>query len=237
MKNPELSIVIPFYNEKQNILPVLNTYIVFKKSYNFELICVNNGSFDGSTNEFNRIVKTKKYPFIKVVTVKKNKGYGYGIMRGVKSAKGEIIAWTHADMQTRSEDVFAAFDTYNKYNDPNRIIKGNRVNRAPSAFLFSLGMAVIASIMLRKIFYEINAQPKLFHKSFLQYLKNAPDDFSLDLFFLYIAKKHGYKITSIDVIFHNRLYGKSKWAYSLKSRWKTITRTLSYINHLANNNR
>ncbi|HSW97156.1 MAG TPA: hypothetical protein VLF89_05005, partial [Candidatus Saccharimonadales bacterium] len=113
-------------------------------------------------------------------------------------------------------------------------VKGIRVQRPIGQFLFSLGMAGIASIYLKRIFYEINAQPKLFHRSFLPYLKNAPNDFSLDLYFLNQCKKYGYIIKTIPVLYKKRIHGESKWAYSFSSKWKTIKRTIIYIHMLSN---
>jgi hypothetical protein len=52
------------------------------------------------------------------------------------------------------------------------------------------------------------------------------------LYLLYQWKKHRYPIKTIPVLFKNRIYGKSKWAYSLNSKIKTIFRTLKYIRAL-----
>ena len=79
---------------------------------------------------------------------------------------------------------------------------------------------------------EINAQPKVFRRNFYHNLlkKNAPDDFSLDLYLLLVAKKRGYKIQNIPVSFHKRLFGIAKGGGSLKGKFPLIKRTISYIN-------
>src|SRR5258706_7971946 len=125
-----LSIIIPVYNEKGSIAMVLNEYKKFRRKYNFELICVNNGSTDGSEEILHDYSRKPQYDFIEVVTVTKNKGYGHGIMSGMKNAKGEVAAWTHADMQTHPSDVFKAFDRYNERGDTKTIVKGHRINRS-----------------------------------------------------------------------------------------------------------
>ena len=76
---------------------------------------------------------------------------------------------------------------------------------------------------------EINAQPKIFPKTFLNYLKGYPKDFSLDLYFLVMAKINGYRIISHDVIMKKRLYGQAKGGGSLKGKIKLIKRTFIYI--------
>jgi len=164
-----------------------------------------------------------------LIEVKKNIGYGFGIMSGIRKAKGEVIAWTHADMQTDANDVFRAYGVYQKNNNSKIVVKGIRTKRNLSSVLFSFGMATIASIILRNIFYEINAQPKLFHRSFLKYMKNPPNDFSLDLYFLLLCKTYHYKILTIPVRFPERLYGVSKWSYSFSSRMRATIRSIKYI--------
>jgi glycosyltransferase involved in cell wall biosynthesis len=231
MKNsrPQLSIVVPFYNEEKNIPLVLNNYKKAQHAVSFELICVNNGSTDNSQRIFDTLLKQKKYKFAKVVTIKRNIGYGYGITCGLKRAKGDILAWTHADMQTDAKDVFRAYNLYKKFDDATSIVKGRRIKRNVTSTLFSMTMAVTASMLLGKLFYEINAQPKLFHRSFLNHLKNPPNDFSFDLYFLLICKKYYYNILSIPVKFPERRYGVSTWSYSFASRIKTMKRTIEYI--------
>lgn len=231
----QLSIILPFYNEKKSIPFLVNKYKNFTKRYHFELICVNNGSHDGSDKIFDSYAQKKNYNFVKIVTVKKNIGYGHGIMSGVKKAKGEVIAWTHADMQTAPADVFRAYDIYKKANNTNVIVKGNRVGRHSIDTFVSTCMGILATFMLRIPLYEINAQPKLFHKSLVKHLSDAPNDFLLDLYLLFTAKKQKHTIRSFTVRFHTRKYGKSKWAYSWRSRFWMIKRTITYIFSLAAN--
>lgn len=226
---PQLSIVVPFYNEENNIPLVLDNYKRIQHVVRFELICINNGSTDNSRKIFDTLLKQNKYKFAKVLTLKKNIGYGDGIIYGLKKARGDVLAWTHADMQTDAEDVIRAYHLYKKFDNTKNIVKGRRVKRNISAVLFSIAMAAIATVLLGELFYEINAQPKLFHRSFLKCFKNPPKDFSLDLYFLLLCKKYCYNMLSIPVKFPERRYGVSTWSYSFSSRIKTIKRTIEYI--------
>jgi len=230
-QSPQLSIVIPVYNEQGSISTLLKEYKKSGMNYNFELICVNNGSTD-NTEKILRDNK-KKYTFIKIVTIRKNIGYGHGIMTGVKSTSGDIVAWTHADMQTHPSDVFRSYTSYKKQNNKNTIVKGSRIDRPFSDTFISACMGAIAAIALRMPINEINAQPKLFPRTFIRHLSNPPNDFMLDLYFLYKANRMKYTIRTIKVNFPKRAHGKSKWAYSLPSRLRMIKRTLQYISYLA----
>ena len=81
---------------------------------------------------------------------------------------------------------------------------------------------------MRKI-NDINAQPKLFPKSFVKYMKNFPNDFSLDLFFIIIASINNFKIINYDVIMKKRVYGEAKGGGSISGKFKLIKRTMIYI--------
>ena len=53
---------------------------------------------------------------------------------------------------------------------------------------FSLFMGIIATIILRKTFYEINAQPTIFSPNLLDQVKSPPYDFSYDTYLYWLAK-------------------------------------------------
>jgi len=95
-------------------------------------------------------------------------------------------------------------------------------------------MGIMSSIMLGKKLNDINAQPKMFHRSFLKLADDAPDDFSLDLYFYYTAVKNKMKILNLPVYFKDRLYGEAKGGgSSLWTRIKVIKRTMKYIMKLS----
>ena len=226
----ELSIIFPCYNEGSNLKQIIDEIKTIKNdnfNINLEFILVNNGSTD-NTSEI--LLNLDKKDSIKVVDIKNNLGYGGGILEGVKSAKGKIISWTHADLQCDPNDVIKAYKTHkDKLLNENFVVKGRRIKRKIINAFFSDAMALIASIVFGKKFNEINAQPKIFHRKFTKYLENAPKDFSLDLFFLYICKKKLYSIIEENVVYKKRLHGISKGGDSLFGKVKLTIRTIKYI--------
>ena len=108
-------------------------------------------------------------------------------MSGIRKSSGQIVAWTHADLQTDPQDVVDAYQYFvSKNGDNNFILKGKRKKRKFFDNLFTSLMSIISSVAFKVKLSDINAQPKLFPKSFLNYMKDYPNDFSLDLFFLVI---------------------------------------------------
>ena len=230
-----LSVIVPCYNEGKNIPFIVSKFnkILEESDDEIEVILVNNGSIDNSKRIFEKNISNTNQN-IKVLNVKKNIGYGHGILSGLKTAKGDILAWTHADLQTDPKDVISAFNEYKKYKDPLLVIKGKRKNRNIIDSFFSWGMQVYSSLILKKKLNDINAQPKLFSRKFYNdHFADAPSDFSLDLFILLEAEK----IKTIDVFFHNRKFGEAKGGGTIKGKIKLIKRTLDYVKNLKNNDK
>ncbi len=226
----KLSVIVPCYNEGENISLILERFKQVIKRDDVEVILVNNGSTDSSAEILKELLP--KYPFAKTVLVPVNQGYGYGILQGLKAAAGEYLGWTHADMQTDPADVLKALEIIEQKGKKTIFVKGNRKGRPLFDRFFTNGMSLFESIYLNTRLSDINAQPNVFHSSFFQSWKNPPHDFSLDLYSMYIAKKSGLEIVRFPVLFPERMHGKSKWNTGLNAKWKFIKRTIAYSRKL-----
>jgi len=164
-----------------------------------------------------------------------NKGYGFGILQGLAVAEGKILSWTHADLQTDPKDVVLAYELYKVELESNHcIVKGERKGRNIFDNMFTGGMSLISSLFLNQKLWDINAQPKIFHRNFMNHLKKAPYDFSLDLYVLFVANRIKISIESFPVFFSNREFGEAKGGGTLKGKFKLIKRTIGYIIELRN---
>lgn len=234
MNNIKLSLVIPCYNEEKNIPLIMEKFKEELNRTDLEIILVDNGSIDNSS----KIIKdySRKYGAVKMVYVKKNIGYGFGIFSGLKEAKGEFVGWTHADLQTDPLDIFKAYEIIQKQKNPEKtFVKGKRYGRTIFDMFFTFGMSMFETITLGKIMYDINAQPNFFHKSFLELLKNPPNDFSFDLYAYYLAKKNNYKVIRFPVFFGKRIHGESKSGADFNQKKKLIKRTINFTFELKKN--
>ena len=221
----KLSIVVPCYNEKDNIPLILKRFNEVINGEDLEVILVDNGSTDGSAKVLEELLP--RYPFARTVTVEVNQGYGYGILQGLQECRGEYIGWTHADMQTDPGDILRA---YNIIQEERGLVfvKGNRKGRPLFDQFFTWGMSLFETCYLHEKLYDINAQPNIFPRIFYLEWEEPPYDFSLDLYALYMARRKGLKVLRFPVDFPERVHGESKWNTGLASKWKFIKRTLDF---------
>lgn len=230
----KFSIIVPCYNESKNIPLILKRFDAVISRDDIEVVLVNNGSTDDSQDVIN--ASLGQFSFARTTLVKVNQGYGFGILSGLREAKGEFIGWTHADMQTDPADVIKAFEIIESNNSHEHVyVKGNRRGRSIFDNIFTYGMSLFETFYLGCTLWDINAQPNIFHRSFFQSWNNPPHDFALDLYVLYQAKKEKLNIIRFDVDFPPRVHGQSHWNTGLAAKWKFIKRTMDFSVELKRN--
>ncbi len=227
----ELSIVVPCYNESKNLPRLLARFReALRGRAGVEVVLVNNGSTDDSAAVLARELSRPENHFARVVTVPVNQGYGYGITSGLRAAHGKFLAWTHADLQCDPNDVLLGFERLRQEPDPEScFLRGRRKGRKILDAVFTAGMSLLASVVLQARLNDVNAQPKLFHRSFFERMLNPPRDFSLDLYALYLARQEGLKVLAQPVYFGKRHAGEAKGGGSLRGKLRLTKRTLHYI--------
>ena len=220
----KLSLIIPCYNEQDNLKPLLEVCKREFTSPDVEVILVNNGSTDNSADILSDILPN--YPFARSVTVEENQGYGYGILAGLKTAKASYVGWTHADLQANPCDAITALDYIEKSNQP-LYIKGKRYGRSFSDLFFSVGMSLFETMVLRTPLWDINAQPNIFPREFFESWKNPPYDFALDIYVYAMAKKNRLMVKRFPVFFGRRKAGEAHLK-NLPSKIKYAIKMIKY---------
>jgi len=224
---PAYSVVLPVFNEAENVWHIVKRYEAINKNTPIELLFVEDtGSSDNTRAELEKIAV--KYPFVKNVFTTE-RGYGVSIYNGLKAATAEYVCWTHADLQTDPEDTRRAYELIRAQSDPKKtFVKGRRYGRPITDVVFTFGMSLLETVYLGTSLFDINAQPNFFHQSALALATEPPRDFSFDLYFYYLARTNGFKIVRFPVAFRQRLYGNSAWNLGFQEKWKFIKRTWKF---------
>ena len=219
------SVIVPCYNEEKNIKPLVAEFNKFADQYEMELILVNNGSSDMTSQEID--AQALEYSFVKKANVEVNQGYGFGILSGLEAATGEFIGWIHADLQSDPKVFKEMFQSAENETGP-FLYKGRRSNRTIVDRFFTVGMGLFESILFMSPLYDCNSQPTLLSRSFYESWKNPPKDFSLDLYAYTLAAKKKIVLKRFASPQKDRLNGESTWNTQWNSRIKMILRVVSY---------
>ncbi|MBI4677632.1 MAG: glycosyltransferase family 2 protein [Elusimicrobia bacterium] len=216
---PALSLVIPCWNEAESLRGLLERFGSVLKRSDVELVLVDNGSTDRTSEVLPALLPS--YGFARQVTLRENQGYGGGILAGLETAQGRFLGWTHADLQTDPADALRSLDFLESCPAPERtLVKGLREGRPLAAVLVTWGMALYVGLRLKVALRDINGQPVVFHRSFMDLWRLPPRDFTLDLYALYAAARHGWTVERRAVEFPGRKHGRSRWDLGLRSKWR-----------------
>lgn len=206
----KLSLVIPAYNEAENIRVVVEGLVEeFRKTRQpLELIIVNNGSTDDTPRILTGVRSV--YPEVKVVDVFPNLGYGNGILEGLKAASGYYAGWMHADWQISPEDAVKVFQDIEAGGAD--LAKGVRKDRFESKFrnFQSAVYNAIFSLLFGGGLSDVNGTPKFFKRELLNELRLVSRDWFLDPEIIIKLIYAGGKIVERDVVWRSRKKGNSK---------------------------
>lgn len=223
----KLSLIIPCYNEAANLPLLLDRCASLAQLPDIEVILVDNGSTDNSPEVLQALLP--KYPHCRTVRVPVNQGYGFGILSGLNAAQGDLLAWTHADMQTDPKDVIRGLEFFTSHgNNKNIYVKGKRIKRPLTDVIFTIGMSIFETCLLKTRLWDINAQPNMFSREFFKSWQNPPHDFSLDLYAYFTARNQGLSVYRFPVEFGERAHGISHWNVNWAAKMKFIRRTMDF---------
>ena len=96
-----ISIVIPLYNEVQNVRPLVLAIDGAMQGYCCEILLINDGSTDGTATEIQQLNHNK----IKLVDLQKNQGQSLALAAGIELAQGDYIVTLDGDLQNDPKDI------------------------------------------------------------------------------------------------------------------------------------
>ena len=126
---PYLSLVVPAYNEQENIEPLLARIAsaLAQTDKSFEVIIVDDGSTDATAELLSQAMA--RYPWLRVLRITGNSGQSVAFDAGFKAARGQVIATIDADLQNDPEEIPRLLPLLNGYD----MIAGWRRRRQDSA--------------------------------------------------------------------------------------------------------
>jgi glycosyltransferase involved in cell wall biosynthesis len=206
-KNTYLSIVLPVFNEEENIAlqyeDILKSVVPLKKSY--EIIFVDDGSTDTSFNLLNKIAKKNKN--VKIIRFRRNFGQTAALAAGIDKSCGQIIIIMDSDLQNDAEDIKKLTDKIEEGYD---VVSGWRKDRQDKYFSRKLVSKIANWIISRisKVHIHDIGSSQAYRGDLLRQVKLYGE---MHRFIPVHASWLGAKITEIPVKHHARKFGKSKY--------------------------
>lgn len=124
-----LSVIIPVYNEENNIKPLLTRLIAAVKKYRYEVIFIDDGSRDKTTKLLK--IEAKKNKNIKLISFYRNFGHQMALTCGYETAKGDAVVSLDADLQDPPEIIPKMIE---KWQDGAKIVYAKRSKREVDGF-------------------------------------------------------------------------------------------------------
>lgn len=229
IKDPEsvyLSVVIPVYNEKQNISYLyenLNSVLpgIGRK---YEVILIDDGSMDGTFKELLSIHEQNDN--YKIIRFRKNFGQTPAMSAGFDYANGEVIITLDADLQNDPKDIPALLEKIDEGYD---VVSGWRINRQDKAISRKLPSKIANWLIARLTGIKIHDYGCTLKAYRSDVVKNIELYGEMHRYIPAVASWMGISVAEVPVHHHSRKFGKSKYGISRTIRVILDIITLKYL--------
>jgi len=192
-----LSVVLPAYNEAENVASAVERVSAVLQSLGieYEIILVNDGSRD-RTGEIARELQTR-IPHFKLVEHYPNRGYGGSLKAGFAAATCDWVAFTPSDNQFDFREINLLLARSSEAD----IVSGYRAHRQDPIVrrLNALGWNTVVRLLFGFLCRDIDCGFKLFRRELLDHIHIESNGAMIDTEFLAGARARGYRITDVPV--------------------------------------
>jgi len=206
MTSPDLSIIIPAYNEEALIastLEGLRTYLATRPEQ-YELIVVDDGSQDKTMDVVRRWQECNEVD-LRLLANQQNRGKGFSIRRGVSESRGQFIIFIDADLPYELEAIAGFLNALQNGCDlaiGSRVLPGSQVKGVPVLRFIS---GQIFSLMVQTVLFPGLPDTQCGFKSFKAaaareiFRRLTIDGFGFDVEMLYVARRLRFAIQPVPV--------------------------------------
>lgn len=220
---PDLSIVIPAYNEEARLgwaLPALADYLG-RRQVGFELLVVDDGSTDGTRVVVEKI--RRDFPMVRLLALNPNRGKGAAVKAGMLEARGDCVLFTDADQSTPITEIDRLLTALNRDDYDiaigSRAVRGARVEQAQVWYRMLAGklFGVATRLLAIRGIADTQCGFKLMRRDVARVIfpRVTSDSAIFDIELLIVATRLGYHVAEIPV----------KWVHDPDTRipynWRT----------------
>ena len=206
----ELSVVIPLYNEEQNVAPLLAelSAILASMPVPHEVVLIDDGSADGTFEVLRRIQRSHQH--VRVIRFARNFGQTAAFAAGFAYARGQFIVTFDGDLQNDPADIPRLLEIARTHD----VVCGWRKDRKDD-FLTRYVPSVIANQLIGLVsgvhVHDVGCSLKVFRAEVVKPLKLTP---GMHRYLPALASQLGDRVTEVVVNHRPRRFGQSKYGLS-----------------------
>ena len=215
----DLSIVIPMFNETENVESTVKRIEEALTSFQgtYEIVAVNDGSVDNTLEILKRLESQNEK--IRIVSYSKNIGRGMALRKGFRESRGEIIVSIDADLSYDPRYILDLYDTLMTEQEIDLVLAspympGGGVQNVPAFRLWvsKLGNKILQLAMPNRI-YTSTGIFRAYRKGVLDSIELESDGKEIHLEILSKALALGYRAKEVPAILTGRRKGRSKFKF------------------------
>jgi glycosyltransferase involved in cell wall biosynthesis len=223
---PGITVVIPAYNEEQNLPAFLPDLLHLSDQRGWTVVVVNDGSTDGTRTLLEGLRERKRFG---LHHHKLNRGYGAALKTGIKSVDTDFVITVDADGQHSLEDIERLYHAMIA-SDADMIIGSRQGLRSASRFR-GFGKWIIrkiAGVLLPVTVYDLNSGMKVYRTELAQkYVDLCPDSmaFSDIIVLLFISQRH--LVREVPISIRERTAGQS--TIGIQTAFETVLEIVNIL--------
>ena len=211
--NPDISIIIPSFNERESLPELLDwiRQVMEREGFSYEAIIVDDGSTDGTWDCVKALSGSD--PRVKGIRFRRNYGKSAALFCGFRKAAGDIVVTMDADLQDSPEEIpemrrMILEEGYDLVSGWKQHRQDNKLTKNLPSKLYNATARMITGIKL----HDMNCGLKAYKK---QVVKDIEVYGEMHRYIPYLAKEAGYAAIGEKPVHHQkRKYGKSKFGMS-----------------------
>lgn len=209
MKKPNVSVLVPVFNEEETVAEIINKLLKLK--FVKEIIIVNDCSTDGTHFVLNKFRSAK----VKVFEFEKNSGKTAAIRKAISEATGEILIIQDADLEYDPNEIESVIDPI--LSGQADVVYGSRflVKRAARViyyyhYLANKFLTTLSNILTNLNMTDIETCYKAFRKPVLKHMELTSKGFGMEVEITAMISKMPLRIYEVPISYYGRTYNEGK---------------------------